>query len=370
MGRRGYRPLSEIIPTLQQVLTAGGDTLTTTDTANWQYKVKTLPTASAVHKFVSGSRTDTSSLSARINQKLNIIDTSTSVSTRYWSNNNFWRNTGNAGTNPATHFLGTTDDQPLIFKTNNTERVRIFGNGNIGIGTTVDAGYKLNVNGDVRLRERLYITRTDGAETIAAVTYDFGSWLKLGGANGFTSIGNKWGHTASPDGSFFSLGYGYSSLVYPQWANSSVSGLKIDQQNVLYNAGNYSYISTLFEGNANIITTTSNANTIRGFSTTLTDNSLVATRIIGYYSDVGGGSNNNAYRYAGIFLGGSVGIGTSSPDVSSVIDITSTSRGLLPPRMTTTQRDNISTPAAGLIIYNTTTSKHQGWNGSAWNDFY
>ncbi|MGY8867630.1 MAG: hypothetical protein ACKVJK_18665 [Methylophagaceae bacterium] len=48
-----------------------------------------------------------------------------------------------------------------------------------------------------------------------------------------------------------------------------------------------------------------------------------------------------------------VGIGTTSPDASSILDATSTSKGLLAPRMTTAQRDNITSPATGLQIYNT-----------------
>lgn len=38
--------------------------------------------------------------------------------------------------------------------------------------------------------------------------------------------------------------------------------------------------------------------------------------------------------------------------------------------MTTTQRDAISSPTAGMMIYNTTVNKHQGYNGATWNDFY
>jgi hypothetical protein len=47
-----------------------------------------------------------------------------------------WQTTGNAGTNPATNFLGTTDDQPLVIRTNALERMRITRVGNVGIGTT------------------------------------------------------------------------------------------------------------------------------------------------------------------------------------------------------------------------------------------
>jgi len=66
---------------------------------------------------------------------------------------------------------------------------------------------------------------------------------------------------------------------------------------------------------------------------------------------------------------GAVWLGTLSGSASAKLDITSTTQGFLPPRMTTTQRDAISTPAAGLIIYNSTTNKHQGYNGT-WNDMY
>ena len=42
----------------------------------------------------------------------------------------------------------------------------------------------------------------------------------------------------------------------------------------------------------------------------------------------------------------------SLPDPSAMLDVKSTSKGLLPSRMTTTQRDAITQPVAGLTIYN------------------
>lgn len=47
-----------------------------------------------------------------------------------------------------------------------------------------------------------------------------------------------------------------------------------------------------------------------------------------------------------------VGIGTTTPDDSSILDIDSNNQGLLLPRLTTAQRDAIVNPANGLIIYN------------------
>ena len=54
-----------------------------------------------------------------------------------------------------------------------------------------------------------------------------------------------------------------------------------------------------------------------------------------------------------------VGIGNPLPDESSVLDITSTSKGVLMARMTTAQRDAIASPANGLIIYNTDSDEFQ-----------
>ena len=48
-----------------------------------------------------------------------------------------------------------------------------------------------------------------------------------------------------------------------------------------------------------------------------------------------------------------IGIGTTTPNASSVLDVTSTTQGMLTPRMTTVQRNAIATPADGLIVYDT-----------------
>jgi hypothetical protein len=62
---------------------------------------------------------------------------------------------------------------------------------------------------------------------------------------------------------------------------------------------------------------------------------------------------------------GNVGIG-AAPNAAAVLNVASTSKGFLPPRMTTAQRDAISTPPTGLMIYNTSTNVLNFYNGSAW----
>jgi len=62
-----------------------------------------------------------------------------------------------------------------------------------------------------------------------------------------------------------------------------------------------------------------------------------------------------------------VGLGTTTPDASSALDIPSITKGLLIPRMTKTQRDEISSPATGLMIYQIdVTVGFYYYNGSSW----
>lgn len=61
-----------------------------------------------------------------------------------------------------------------------------------------------------------------------------------------------------------------------------------------------------------------------------------------------------------------IGINQVSPDATSQLDVVSTTKGALLPRMTTTQRDAITTPATGLLIYNTTTLQLEDFNGTVW----
>jgi hypothetical protein len=64
-----------------------------------------------------------------------------------------------------------------------------------------------------------------------------------------------------------------------------------------------------------------------------------------------------------------VGIGTSTPDASAQLDISSSSKGLLTPRMTSAQRTSISNPATGLLVFQTDgISGFYYYNGSSWTN--
>lgn len=62
-----------------------------------------------------------------------------------------------------------------------------------------------------------------------------------------------------------------------------------------------------------------------------------------------------------------VGVGTETPHASSVLDVTSTTKGMLTPRLTDAQKNAITSPATGLVIYQTTTpTGFQYYDGTAW----
>lgn len=67
-----------------------------------------------------------------------------------------WLLRGNAGTNSANDFLGTTDNQPLVIRTNNTEWMRILATGNVGIATTAPS-QKLHVVGNSLVSNNMYV---------------------------------------------------------------------------------------------------------------------------------------------------------------------------------------------------------------------
>ena len=78
-----------------------------------------------------------------------------------------------------------------------------------------------------------------------------------------------------------------------------------------------------------------------------------------------GAFNNNQLL---IHSSGSIGIGTSSPHSSALLDITSTTKGFLPPRMTTAQVAAISAPANGLLVYDSDVGRYRAYQGNSWQE--
>lgn len=90
-------------------------------------------------------------------------------------------------------------------------------------------------------------------------------------------------------------------------------------------------------------------------------------------SNVGLGSNsvilgNSSITLTG--LRGQVGVNTTAPNASAQLQVDSTTKGFLPPRMTSTERGNISSPAEGLFVFDTTTKTPWYFNGTSWIELF
>lgn len=69
---------------------------------------------------------------------------------------------------------------------------------------------------------------------------------------------------------------------------------------------------------------------------------------------------------SGAVISGAVAIGASSVSSSAALEVVSTTKGLRLPNMTTTQKNAISSPVAGLLVFDTTLSKACVYSGAAW----
>ncbi|MCD7973807.1 MAG: hypothetical protein LUG18_14310, partial [Candidatus Azobacteroides sp.] len=84
-----------------------------------------------------------------------------------------WELDGNAGTDAANNFIGTTDAVDFSIRTDDETRVRVTSDGNVGIGTTTPGAYRLNVAGNTQLAGTASITGNTtigGTATIAGAT--------------------------------------------------------------------------------------------------------------------------------------------------------------------------------------------------------
>jgi len=69
--------------------------------------------------------------------------------------------------------------------------------------------------------------------------------------------------------------------------------------------------------------------------------------------------------WGGSWRGVKIGGANAPPDLSACLELDSTTKGFLPPRMTTVQMNAIVTPATGLMVYDTDTNQWMGYDGTS-----
>jgi hypothetical protein len=101
----------------------------------------------------------------------------------------FWRLGGNTGTVPGTNFLGTTDGQPLVVKTNGVEAMRIDSAGRVGIGTASPT-QTLDVSGTAQFTGLRLPTGAVAGRVLISDALGNGTWQPAGSGTGWILTGN------------------------------------------------------------------------------------------------------------------------------------------------------------------------------------
>ena len=156
-----------------------------------------------------------------------------------------WQLLGNSGTNPVTNFLGTTDAQPLVLRTNNTEWARVQTDGTVSIGT--------NLNNDSRLS--VLVPTTNTTDKYGIYNYHFGSTPNMTFAlynyNASNTNNSKYGmyNRVNPTGTGPRFGI-YNYVEQNSSSNSSSYGIR--NYLTAYGTGshyaNYNYLQLIGSG--------------------------------------------------------------------------------------------------------------------------
>lgn len=256
---------------------------------------------------------------------------------------------------------------------NDTEYMRLRGDGKLGIGTSAPSSlvqlYESNTGAG----------NSNGLTIEQAGTGDALAHFLLTGVQRYTmGIDNS-------DGDKFKIGtnadLGTSNLF--TMTNAGMVGIGTAAPGTpihvaTTNATVYTPTSAALAIPANILATIENLDTtdstasLLGFVTR--SGGAVNRSFIGNVSNSAGGSiifghrtgtTSYAERMRIDYLG-NLGIGTSSPNANAILDVVSTTKAFMPPRMSTAQKNAIASPTAGMVVYDSDMKGISFYNGTAW----
>jgi hypothetical protein len=224
--------------------------------------------------------------------------------------------------------------------TSGSEKMSLYSNGNLGIGTgNTDSGERLQVTGTTRLNGVLTVTAPSGyiaqsfKSQYTAVGY-------LGGDNTAAWVGT------GADGLVNSILCGTTTNYVSFRVNNAQRLIVQSTGNVSIGNSNDTYrldVSGSIRSSSGGIISTNTSSASDAFYTLLSSN-------IRFYVSAGGYCKTTSNIVTDTN-------GTTSLNASAILQADSTTKGFLPPRMTTTQKNAISSPAAGLVVYDTTLNK-------------
>jgi len=228
--------------------------------------------------------------------------------------------------------------------------------GNVGIGKQSSNIYKLDVSGN---------TRFNGQTAIGTTGYTYGTTVNSGGK---LTINNLSGY----NGLVIDSSNGASTGTY----NFSINTALNDNIGVQFSwsDGNAGSFLQCANNTGTILGLNGTTSTVKGttilFKQCTTEVARFAPSsgnlLIGKTGDIAG---YKLQVQGNSILNGSVGVNTTTPNSSAILDLNSTTKGFLPPRMTSAERLAI-TPTVGLMVYQT--DGVEGWYGyksTGWKSF-
>jgi hypothetical protein len=300
--------------------------------------------------------------------------------------------------------------------------------GNVGVNTTTNAGFRLDVNGTARVQGVLTTTADAvvngvsvgigggaissntrvgvnalNANTTGIQNTAFGRDALL---NNTTPNNNSaFGHNTlrSNTTGFQNTAIGSSALQVNNGNNNTATGVQTLQSNTTgfqNTANGFNALNLNTTGISNTATgvdalrnnTTGGNNTANGVNAgryiadgvtanTISNNSVFlgastkaladnqSNQIVIGHNAIGLGSNTTVLGNTSTTYGrwyGSLLLGTTTNEASSILTMESTTQGFLPPRMTTTEKNAIASPATGLVVYDNTLNKLSVFTGLVW----
>ena len=228
--------------------------------------------------------------------------------------------------------------------------------GNVLINTTTDAGFRLDVNGTARVKTDLKIETATGGLTIEGDASGYPT-LKINTLRSGTTRRNWMFATEQINGGDFILfrsataGGVANTLVYSIFNDgnfglntSTNAGFRLDVNGTARVQGNFNQSGLFFGMSVTGYWTINNTGNSTGF---------------GSYISQQGMSYSSSQPFC-------FNVASGAHATSASVQIDSTTKGFLPPRMTTTQKNAIASPAAGLMVYDTTLNVISYYNGSMW----
>ena len=283
----------------------------------------------------------------------------------YWatleqSSNGFLINSGRYNSNIFLKAGRTGSNGNIYFNNAGATMAMLFGaTSNFAIGTTTDAGFKLDVNGTSRLQGLTTFGSTNDFLISGTTVVNKGITRPAGNGNGIIFSENmQAGQIAFQfvgGGSLSGNSKGFLNI-----GGRSVFNINVGLGNP--NTNNLDASVLLLDGIHNV--TSFSGTIIRGIYYNPTLTSLVGVI-----------SHRAIQTTSGDILfgttSGSVGIGANTLiNQSAILDVTSTTQGFLPPRMTNAQMLAIATPAEGLMVYDLTNRKLCCYDGATWQNLF